>query len=169
MTHPAVEFSETNRPFLEILIRPIKSGDVDPVKTIEMAWPLLSHWDIEVYRRVAEGNETARGFVAAERREGGEGRIVGFLVYRVAGPEVEILNIAVDPNASRCRIGTRLLQHLQSLMLRARVTTLFLEVRPSNSPARELYLKDQFTEVGRRKDYYSNPTEDAILMKRTLD
>lgn len=169
MVHPSVEYPSTSRPPFEILIRPIEPEDVDCVKAIEMAWPLLSHWDIEVYRRVAEALETARGMVATERGDSGEGRILGFLVYRAAGSEVEILNFAVDPSAARRRIGTRLLHYLQSTVMQAGVTTLFLEVRPSNSSARELYLKEKFTEVGRRKDYYSNPIEDAILMKRHLD
>lgn len=149
----------------EIVLRPLQGRDVEQVKAIEMAWPLLSHWDIEVYYGVAGGRQNAQGLVAVEKESDTKEWVVGFLVYRVTPPDTEILNIAVDPACTRRRIGTQMLHHLEMQVTRKGVQNIFLEVRPSNAPARDFYLKEKFLEVGRRKDYYSNPTEDAILMK----
>ena len=151
-----------------IRLRPIAPRDVAVVKAIEEAWPLLSHWDVEVYRKIAEETETAHGFVSVEVSPAGEERVTGFLIYRTTQPDTEILNIAVDPSAVRRKVATRLLHHLVTLVQPLLVKNLFLEVRPTNDPAREFYLKEGFVEVGRRKAYYNNPPEDAILMKREL-
>ena len=51
----------------EILLRPLQGRDVEQVKAIEMAWPLLSHWDIGVYYGVAGGRQNAQGLVAIEK------------------------------------------------------------------------------------------------------
>jgi ribosomal-protein-alanine N-acetyltransferase len=152
----------------EILLRPLQSHDVKGVKEIETAWPLLSHWDIEVYYGVAAGRQNAQGLVALEKEGEGRERLVGFMVYRVTPPDTEILNIAVDPACTRRQIGTQMLHHLEIRVRREGVENIFLEVRPSNQPARDFYIKERFREVGRRRDYYSNPTEDAILMKWEL-
>lgn len=153
----------------EIALRPLQSLDIERVKEIEMAWPLLSHWDIEIYRRIATERENARGFVAVEKKSSGEEMLVGFLVYRTTFSETEILNIAIEPGWARRQIGTRMLRSLEQQLRSEGVKKLFLEVRPSNNPAREFYLKEGFIEVGRRQDYYNSPTEDAILMKLELD
>jgi ribosomal-protein-alanine acetyltransferase len=155
-------------PFLEILLRPLQGRDVERVKAIEMAWPLLSHWDIEVYFGVATGRQSAQGLVAVEKDFEGSGLVLGFMVYRVTPPDTEVLNIAVDPVYIRRQIGTQLLHYLEMSVREEGVENIFLEVRPSNMPARDFYRKERFLEVGRRKEYYSNPTEDAILMKREL-
>ena len=112
--------------------------------------------------------QNAQGLVAIEKESDVKEWVVGFLVYRVTPPDTEILNVAVDPACTRRRIGTQMLHHLELRAVREGVQNLFLEVRPSNAPARDFYLKEKFLEVGRRKDYYSNPTEDAILMKREI-
>lgn len=152
----------------EIHLRALRRSDVEQVKAIELSWPLLSHWDIAVYDRVARLTENAQGIVAIERRGDEQEKVVGFVVYRVTIPETEILNIAVDPVCIRKQIGSRLLQYVERLVVAQGVKNLFLEVRPSNAPAREFYFKRGFTEVGRRKEYYAQPIEDAILMKRTI-
>lgn len=152
----------------ETRLRPIRPEDVVHVKAIEISWPLLSHWDIEVYRRIASGNDSAKGLIIEERSEGREGLILGFLIYRCALGETEILNVAVDSKAVRKGLGTRMLHGLLQLLPSPRRQNVFLEVRPSNAAAREFYFKEGFVEVGRRKQYYANPLEDAILMRLSI-
>jgi ribosomal-protein-alanine N-acetyltransferase len=90
-----------------------------------------------------------------------EGVIAGFLVSRAtAPPEREILNLAVAPRFRRSGAATLLLQ--QELKSAA---NLFLEVRESNQAARNLYKKLGFQEIARRKAYYRNPLESAIVMQ----
>lgn len=91
--------------------------------------------------------------------------ILGFIVGRGAAGEWEIENIAVTGAARRRGLGSRLLgeflHHIQS----NGAAEIFLEVRESNHAARKLYEKWAFTEAGRRKAYYQDPEEDAIILK----
>jgi ribosomal-protein-alanine N-acetyltransferase len=90
------------------------------------------------------------------------GTVAGFLVSRsVADGEREVLNVAVHPDMRHSGAA--------SLLIRSEIErwpgTHFLEVRESNWPARQLYRKLGFEEVGTRPGYYDNPTETAIVMR----
>jgi ribosomal protein S18 acetylase RimI-like enzyme len=96
-----------------------------------------------------------------------DNRIVGFIVVREtfsgdekAPTEREILNIAIESRFRRLGLATLLLQN----ELRSDAVH-FLEVRESNVAARALYAKFGFVEIGRREEYYGNPTETAIVMR----
>jgi ribosomal-protein-alanine N-acetyltransferase len=94
-----------------------------------------------------------------------EGTVVGFIVGRQVDEEWEIENIAVTGSARRCGLGSRLVGELLDLVRSRGGKTVFLEVRESNRAARSLYEKWAFLEVGRRKMYYENPAEDALVLK----
>ena len=89
--------------------------------------------------------------------------LVGFIVGRQAGPEWEIENIAVTGSARRRGLGTRLLGEFIDQARSRGGEEIHLEVRESNLAARALYEKWAFVETGRRKMYYENPTEDALI------
>jgi ribosomal-protein-alanine acetyltransferase len=94
--------------------------------------------------------------------------LLGFLIARFLAPECELENIVVSPAARRKGIGRQL---LNALLLPARETnteSVFLEVRESNHAARAFYEQVGFKLDGRRKAYYSNPCEDAILYRMGL-
>ena len=76
-------------------------------------------------------------------------------------------NVAVRPSCRRQGIGDRLLD-VFCRFGQAHLAFLTLEVRPSNQAAVALYCKHGFQEAGRRKDYYQDPTEDALLLTRTF-
>ena len=65
-------------------------------------------------------------------------------------------------------IGSQLLKELIAIARERKLQTIFLEVRESNVAARALYCKFGFEESGRRKNYYANPTEDAVLYTLNL-
>lgn len=90
----------------------------------------------------------------------------GFLVARDLGPEWEIENIVVASSTQRRGLGTRLVQELLDRVQTQGAQAVFLEVRESNLAARGLYFKLGFVESGRRKSYYGNPQEDAVLYKK---
>jgi len=94
-----------------------------------------------------------------------EDSVVGFIVARQVEGEWEIENIAVTGPARRCGLGTRLLGEFLNLVLERGGKTVFLEVRESNLAARALYGKWAFLEAGRRKMYYQDPPEDALILK----
>jgi ribosomal-protein-alanine N-acetyltransferase len=93
------------------------------------------------------------------------GTVVGFIVGRQVADEWEIENIAVTGAARRCGLGSRLVGELLDLVRSRGGKSVFLEVRESNRAARSLYEKWAFLEVGRRKMYYQNPAEDALILK----
>lgn len=78
--------------------------------------------------------------------------------------EVHIATIAVDLEYRRMRIGQKLLAAILKDALVSGARHAFLEVRETNTAAREMYRKFGFVEVGKRPHYYSDTHEDAILM-----
>lgn len=94
-----------------------------------------------------------------------DGNVVGFIVGRQVEDEWEIENIAVTGAARRRGLGSRLVGELLDLARSQGGKSVFLEVRESNGAARSLYEKWAFIEVGRRKAYYQNPPEDALVLK----
>lgn len=92
------------------------------------------------------------------------GTILGFLAVQQLVEDWEILQLAVQKDAQGQGIAGYLLERLDSFL-----GTVFLEVRASNRRAKRLYQRYGFVEIGKRKDYYHNPIEDAIVMKREKD
>ncbi len=82
--------------------------------------------------------------------------------------DCEIANIAVSPEFRRMHIADALLTAFFDLAKKRFCSCAFLEVRESNGSAKALYIKNGFAEYGKRKNYYTNPREDAILMSRDI-
>lgn len=100
------------------------------------------------------------------------GVAAGFTLCRAAGPEVELLLIAVNPQARRQGIGQRLLLRSQEDALARNASVMFLEVREDNHGARSLYERAGFLQVGRRPDYYlvkDGSRRAAITMRSGLE
>lgn len=94
--------------------------------------------------------------------------VVGYITYSVVLDEVQIANVATHPEYRRRGIGEKLLNFLYDESKASGMYVITLEVRQSNEPAINLYRKCGYDEVGRRKNYYKNPTEDAILMNLSI-
>lgn len=82
--------------------------------------------------------------------------------------EGELVDIAVSPAYRGCGLGQMLMEALLAEVQKQQVEHIFLEVRQSNTPARRLYKKNGFVEIGVRKRYYREPVEDAVLMQWTV-
>ena len=95
-----------------------------------------------------------------------DGAVVGYAIASRVGDEAELANIAVDPAARRAGIGALLLDDLLTTTDAPPGATMYLEVRASNDSAQTLYRSRGFEAAGRRKGYYSRPTEDAVVMRR---
>ncbi|HEM4814044.1 TPA: ribosomal protein S18-alanine N-acetyltransferase [Streptococcus suis] len=93
-----------------------------------------------------------------------EQELVGFLAVQMVLDEMEILQIAVKADFQRLGIASLLMAAVMDWE-----GDIFLEVRESNSAAQALYTRQHFTKIGKRKDYYRNPVEDAVIMKRERD
>lgn len=93
----------------------------------------------------------------------------GFVCANTLGNEWEIENIVVDAGFLRRGIADALLRALIQGAKNEAASAILLEVRESNLPARRLYEKRAFRDVGRRRMYYKDPPEDAILYELRLD
>jgi ribosomal-protein-alanine N-acetyltransferase len=108
--------------------------------------------------------------VIAHRAMSGR-KLVGFILSRLAGDEAEILSVAVAPSRrSRGLAGQLLELHLRRLAGLG-TKSVFLEVDPDNVPARRLYNRAAFQEVGNRPAYYPQPSRaasSALVLRRDL-
>ena len=95
-----------------------------------------------------------------------DGALLGYGGISLVADEAEIITVAVSPAHRRQGIARALMEHMLYLAEDARASV-YLEVRASNTPARELYLSLGFAETGVRKNYYTSPREDAVLMMRS--
>lgn len=96
------------------------------------------------------------------------GSIAGYCGAHFVFDEGFITNVAVHPDFRGRGIGAALVQELCAHARAAQLATLTLEVRPANTAAINLYTRAGFLPVGRRKNFYIKPTEDALLMTLTL-
>lgn len=96
------------------------------------------------------------------------GRLAGYVVAWYVMDEGELANLAVAPSHRKRGVGRALLDAMLADAAARSTSQVFLEVRESNAAARQLYATREFEEVGRRKRYYRSPTEDALILRRTL-
>ncbi len=104
--------------------------------------------------------------LVARADEGSGPHIVGYLCAWIVSGELHINNIAVHPGYRRRGVASHL---LEEILRRAKVigaTAGYLEVRASNEAAKAMYLQYDFKLVGRRRNYYDHPREDAIVMRK---
>jgi ribosomal-protein-alanine N-acetyltransferase len=138
----------------------MEAGDIDEVLEIEQA-SFPKPWT----RGMFEGelrNPVSFSYTLKVRPEEGKVELGGYVVLWVVHGEAHILNIAVNPKYRGKGIASRLLSLMLELMKRNLVYEVFLEVRVSNTVARDLYKRFGFREAFIRKNYYGD--EDAIVM-----
>lgn len=95
-------------------------------------------------------------------------KLIGFLVGRLLHSEFEILNFAVSPDARRRGTGAALLDRALHYARSFAAQQAILEVRSANQPALHFYQHHQFQVVGRRRNYYTAPNDDALLLTLRL-
>lgn len=106
-------------------------------------------------------------FLVAE--DGVSGRVLGYAGLMVVADEGYITNVAVFPEYRRQGIAAQILQVFVQFAEANRLAFLTLEVRPSNAAAIALYQGFGFEEVGRRKNYYDLPKEDALILTKYFE
>jgi len=144
------------------VLRAATPADLPTLLALDLAAPAAAHWSQAQYRRLfTEGTGTITLVIE-------EDYVRGFIVARGLGPEWEIENIVVAEAARRQGCGEQLVAELLTLARVRGAQSVFLEVRESNGPARALYSKMGFAEIGRRRSYYRNPEEDALLYEKNV-
>ena len=96
-------------------------------------------------------------------------QVVGYIGSQSSIDETDIMNVAVHPDWRRRGIAEKLIDALIEELKKRGSHALLLEVRASNAPAIALYEKLGFQQVGRRKNYYRNPKEDALILRKEWD
>jgi [ribosomal protein S18]-alanine N-acetyltransferase len=97
-----------------------------------------------------------------------EERAIGYFGFHIIFDEAELLTICVKSEYSREGIGSFIIKTIFEKCKSANVKKIFLEVRSENLTAINLYKKNGFKEIGIRKNYYSRPIDDALIMERNL-
>jgi len=145
---------------MNLTIRPATEIDLPAMIEIERNSPSAAHWTSEQYQRLLE-----LGVVLVAHAQD---VLVGFICAGMIAPEWEIENVVVADQHRRQGIADALLKGLLEQATSRRGEVVRLEVRESNRPARGLYEKHGFSEKGRRRHYYQNPEEDAVVYELRL-
>jgi len=146
----------------DFVVREFRPADSTDLTAIIEESPQAAAWGPDAAEKLAE--TTGAVICVGEW----EGRVSGFVIGRQIGDEAEILNLAVRQAARRKGQATALVQSILRVFRQGRVTRVFLEVRESNGAAIAFYESLGFRKTGRRRRYYRNPDEDALLFELKL-
>ena len=151
--------SGTNAPIeiTPIVITPMRRRHLRSVLRIEEQTS-STPWSLGLF--LAEARRRERIYLVA--RSGSS--IVGYAGLLFALTDGHITTIAVDPERQGGRIGTRLMLVLMRTAIERGAEAVTLEVRASNAAAQAMYRRFGFMPAGARKDYYRDPTEDALVL-----
>jgi [ribosomal protein S18]-alanine N-acetyltransferase len=144
-----------------MVIRTASPQDMDSIIELERACGAAAHWTRDQYRALLQSEAGNHRLVLLA--ETGERNLLGFLVAQHVDSEWELENIVVSDAERRRGIGSQLFGALLESARKGNGHSIFLEVRDSNAPARLFYERAGFRQTGRRKHYYSEPDEDALL------
>ena len=141
----------------DLVIRALDRNDAGAIVALESRCEGAAKWGEPAYRGFG-----ANGFTGWAATRGNV--MAGFIVVRSVADEMEIMNLGVEPDARRQGSAARLIARAIDEGRDAGVKRVYLEVRESNATARAFYSSLGFAEQGRRKDYYSQPIEDALVL-----
>lgn len=144
---------------MTVIVRPAIDADIESVALIEQS-SFSDPWPRPGFEPLVRAPRCM--FIVAE--EAPSDGVAGFSVARWVEDEAELLNIAVADEQRGKGIGGAMLDHVVRELEERGIRHIFLEVRDSNTAARELYRSRGFRELSRRIGYYQRPLEDAIVL-----
>ena len=157
--------SEYEPLFRQYSIEPMRERDLIDVVEIEETSG-LNRWGYDAYRRELFTNPNSIMIVA--RNLVSRPEVIGFFAGWIVEDELHVNNVASHHEFRRIGIGRSLMEVAIDEAGRRGVAHVILEVRAGNEAAQLLYRELGFGFVGRRRDYYRMPTEDALVMKLKL-
>lgn len=146
-------------------IRRMKEDDLPAVRTIE-ALSFSNPWSDSTFLGEIQNTPVSFPLVVVQKPLN---KVIGYIIYWHIREDVQVNNIAVHPDFRGNGIGEALMRHVIEKVRKSGATFMTLEVRPSNAAAVTMYKKLGFEILGSRKNYYTNPDEDAYLMGLVLD
>ncbi len=149
-----------------IAVRAMAVADLPAVAAIEkQSYPAVQAWSEGIFRDCLRV-----GYLCQMLEVDAEP--AGYGILSIAAGEAHLLNVCVAPSLQGRGLGRLLVEHFLDLADRYKAHTVYLEVRPSNTPARALYKSLGFRRIGVRKSYYpaapGEPREDAIQLARDI-
>ena len=148
---------------MPLSVERMRPEDLDEVLGIERA-SFSMPWSRGAFLYEMQQNRVARCWVARED----DNHVAGYLCLWEVADEVHITNVAVHPAQRRRGIGRSLLRGVLDDARTRKLKLVVLEVRPSNHEARTLYESFGFQVMGRRRGYYYDTGEDALVMEVSL-
>jgi ribosomal-protein-alanine N-acetyltransferase len=139
-------------------VRRAKATDVRSIIAIERE-SFSDPWGMKEFESALASPQTIF-FVADDAAE----NLAGYVIALAVADECEILNLAVAQSKRRTGLGATLLDSALESAASRGAEQFYLEVRESNEPARRLYASRGFNEISRRKRYYRDPVEDALVL-----
>jgi ribosomal-protein-alanine N-acetyltransferase len=147
-------------------IRLATKDDIRAILALQQKAPEAARWIHGDYERLM--HDPGGRILVAELDTMEPPRLLGFAAFHRIIDEVEVRNMAVDPEHRQQGIGRALLVAARERMLQAGAKRVFLEVRASNKPAQSLYYSIGFALHSIRKNYYREPQEDALVLALEL-
>ncbi len=144
----------------------MRPDDIPGVVAIVDTVDQVPRWPTEAYHRAVD-SAAVPARIALVAHDSASG-IAGFLITVLIPPQAELETIVTARPARRQGIARQLMAKLIADLEERRITAILLEARESNHPALAFYRTLGFVQTGRRRRYYSDPVEDAILMQRSL-
>ncbi len=144
-------------------IRSATIEDLDALVTLEEACFAVP-WSRRSVEAELEGNQFSRVLMIAHPEQTNDVRAIGYICVWIVFEEIRFLNLAVHSDFRRQGMGKQLIQEALGQAMAVGCCRGLLEVRATNMPAQALYKSFCFQSYATRKAYYTNPTEDAILM-----
>ena len=132
------------------------TGETCPYNCLEFYYKKREH--------VALRKKITKGIAKGSRVS--QGQVIGYVGSQTVLGETDMMNIAVQPDYRKQGVAQMLISELIAQLATNDVKCLTLEVRVSNDPAISLYHKMGFEQVGRRPNYYHNPKEDALILRK---
>lgn len=153
-----------------IRLRAMRGDDLEWVLGLDRGTEFAPHWPVETYRKFLQMNEPAgalRRFALVAELDGERaGVALGRLLLDGVENVCDLEWIGVEPGMRRRGVGRALMEGVEGWSREQSGLKLMLEVRAGNATAQRLYAESGWVETGRRKEYYRNPVEDAVVMER---
>ena len=149
------------------VIRVMTQADLDGVSMIADGDRNAPAWPRSAYMAALEPNAMPER-IALVAEDPATNQVAAFAVARIVSAEAELETIVTAAGFRRRGVGRRLFVRLADRLVEAGAAQVLLEVRESNHSAKAFYEALGFTAAGRRMGYYTDPAEDALLMRMEL-
>lgn len=143
----------------------MREEDLPEVLTIERLC-FSNPWSEDTFRGEIQNKAISSPLVVIHPEDK---KIIGYVIFWQIGDEAQINNVAIHPDYQGQGFGEQAMRYVLERLRENGVHFVSLEVRVSNLPALTLYRKLGFSILGVRKEYYTNPIEDAYVMGLMLD